>query len=339
MRDGLEVDPGHDTRAPNPTMSATPTAAWHQPVMGQEVLQFLDPRPGATIVDGTAGTGGHSLMILPRILPTGRLIAVDRDQDALQLARQRLTEFEPQVTFLHGNFRNLTDILTDLGIARVDGLILDLGISSLHVDRAERGFSFAKEGPLDMRMDQAQGPTAAALVNELTADELAMIFQTLGEERFARRIAHRIVQERRAGPIATTTQLARAVIQAVPPGARHGRIHPATRIFQALRMAVNDELGALTTVVEGLRGLLKPGGRAVILTFHSLEDRLVKHAFAQGMREGWWTLLTKHVVRPSEAEVCRNPRARSAKLRAIERRSGLGAGGSGYAPRALSPEP
>ena len=297
-------------------MSTRPAASWHQPVMSAEVLQYLDPRPGCVIVDGTVGTGGHSLAILPHLMPDGTLIAVDRDRDALELAAKRLAEFAPRVRFRHGNFRHLPRILGEAGAARVDGMVLDLGMSSLHVDRPERGFSFSKAGPLDMRMDAGQEDTASAIVNRLSADELAMILQTLGEERFARRIAQRIIQERRASPITTTTQLADVVSRAVPASARHGRLHPATRTFQALRMAVNDELGALTELLDALGDLLNPGARAVFLTFHSLEDRLVKHALAHGAREGRWSVLTKKPVRPSEAEVAQNPRARSAKLRA-----------------------
>lgn len=300
-------------------MSAEPAVVWHHPVMGAEVLRLLNPQSGQTIVDGTVGTGGHSLMILPRILPSGRLIAIDRDRDALQVARKRLTEFEPQVTFVRDDFRNLATVLADLGLARVDGILLDLGMSSAQLDRAERGFSFAHEGPLDMRMDTEQDATAEALVNERSADELAMIFETFGEERFAKRIATHLVQARRQHRVTTTTELARLVVEALPPAARHGRLHAATRIFQALRMAVNDELGSLEAVLESLRTVLNPGGRAIILTFHSLEDRLVKHTFTQGMHDGSWTLLSKKPLRPLSEEVAANPRARSAKLRAVER--------------------
>jgi len=289
--------------------------------MGAEVLTALCPRAGEVFVDGTAGTGGHSLMILPHLLPNGRLVAIDRDRAALDLARQRLAEFAPQVMFLHEDYRHLPAILRDLGIGGVDGLLLDLGMSSLQVDRAERGFSFSQEGPLDMRMDPEQERTAERIVNEASADELATLLETLGEERYATRIARRIVQERRGRPLLTTTQLARLVAGAVPPRARRGRLHPATRTFQALRMAVNDELGALEEFLGCLGGLLNPGARAVILTFHSLEDRLVKRAFLQGAREGRWAVRTKKPLRPSPEEVAQNPRARSAKLRALEARS------------------
>jgi len=310
-----------DLLAASQTMSSPSSPPWHQPVMGAEVLQALSPRRGEVIVDGTAGTGGHSLMILPHLLPNGRLVAIDRDRAALDLARQRLAEFAPQVMFLHEDYRHLPAILRDLGIGGVDGLLLDLGMSSLQVDRAERGFSFSQEGPLDMRMDPEQERTAERIVNEASADELATLLETLGEERYATRIARRIVQERRGRPLLTTTQLARLVTGVVPPRARHGRLHPATRTFQALRMAVNDELGALEEFLGCLGGLLNPGARAVILTFHSLEDRLVKRAFLQGAREGRWAVRTKKPLRPSPEEVAQNPRARSAKLRALEARS------------------
>lgn len=301
------------------TMSRPPEVTWHQPVMGDEVLQYLNPQPGRVIVDGTVGTGGHSLLILPRLLPDGRLIALDRDAESLERAKARLAEFEPQVTCVHGNARDLPDILQRLGLSQVDGVLLDLGMSSVQLDCAERGLSFSREGPLDMRMDRTQELTAATLINESTAEELASLLETLGEERFAARIARCIVQERREHPIETTAQLARLIVQAVPPHARHGRIHPATRTFQALRTAVNDELGALQAFLERIDSLVSAGGRVVVLTYHSLEDRLVKRAFLQGRCEGRWVVLTKKPVRPSLEEVSRNPRARSAKLRAAER--------------------
>ena len=298
----------------------SPTPRWHQPVMGAEVLHWLNPRPGTIVVDATVGTGGHSLLILPTLLPNGRLIALDRDREALEVAKTRLAAFDPQVTFVHGNYRNLPTILSRLGLTRVDGVLLDLGMSSFQVDRAERGFSFSHEGPLDMRMDTAQEVTASTLVNHLTADELATILEMFGEERFARRIARRLVETRRNEPITTTAQLARLVASAVPSGLRPQRLHPATRTFQALRIAVNDEVGALEQCLSDLSTLLSPGGRAVTLSYHSLEDRLVKHRFVQEMRDGLWTVLTKKPLRPIDDEVQRNPRARSAKLRAVERR-------------------
>ena len=301
------------------TMSTRLPAPWHQPVMVQEVLTILNLRSGSIVVDGTVGTGGHSLSILPRLLPDGKLIAMDRDVESLALARQRLIEFESCATLLHENYRRLPSVLKQLGLGCIDGMLLDLGMSSLHVDRAERGFSFMKDGPLDMRMDSTQEMTAEMIVNEQPAEELERMFLELGEERFAGRIARRIVEERRIRAIMTTSQLARVIVGAIPSNARHGRLHAATRTFQALRIAVNDELGALREFLEALPMLLASGGRAAILTFHSLEDRLVKQAFVRGAREGVWTVVTKKPIRPSHDEMRENPRARSAKLRAIER--------------------
>ena len=287
--------------------------------MVEEVLAQLDPKPGKVIVDATAGTGGHSVAILPRLLPDGLLMALDQDEQALAQARTRLAAFEPHVRYLHGNFRDLSGALKTLQVEAIDGLLLDLGMSSLHVDEPERGFSFLREGPLDMRMDPGQGRPASALVNAFSEMELAHLLRTLGEERFAQRIARRIVAERKSQPFMTTTQLARTVTLALPPQARHGRLHAATRTFQALRMAVNDELGALETLLAQAPTLLRSAGRLVILTYHSLEDRLVKRAFLQGQREGRWRLLTKKPLTPGREEQTRNPRARSAKLRAVER--------------------
>ena len=297
----------------------TPPSVLHQPVMGAEVLEWLAPVSGDLIADGTVGAGGHSLMILPHLLPHGRLIAVDRDEEALDAARKRLADFTPQAMFVHGNYRDLPAMLAELTISGLDGLLLDLGMSSMQVNQPERGFSFSSDGPLDMRMDLAQEPTAESLVNRCSADQLEDMLTRFGEERFARRIAQRIVEARREHPIRTTGELARVVAQGVPSSARHGRIHVATRTFQALRIAVNDELGALSTLLGQLPELLKPGGRAVIITFHSLEDRLVKHAFVQAKQDGWGTILTKKPLRPSPQECAANARARSAKLRAIER--------------------
>lgn len=293
--------------------------AYHQPVMPREVLAYLNPKPGAVLVDGTLGTGGHSVLLAPQLAPGGRLIGIDRDRDSLTVAMNRLSEFGSLVSCVDGNYRDLPGILSRLGIVRVDGVLLDLGMSSPQVDRAERGFSFLRPGPLDMRMDQDQHTTAETLVNELPVDELAHLFATLGEERFAQRIARRIGDARKTKRVMTTVELAEMVRAAVPSGARYGRIHPATRVFQALRMAVNDELGALEALLAELPALLNPGGRAVIISFHSIEDRLVKRAFLQGKQDGLWTVLTKHVVCADDAETGVNPRARSAKLRAVER--------------------
>lgn len=295
-----------------------PQGRVHAPVMIGPVLQWLNPQPGQVMVDATVGAGGHAIAILPRLMPDGRLIGVDRDPEALDRSRTRLNEFAPQAPLVHGSFRHLPELLQGQGAARIDGLLLDLGISSLQLEDAERGFSFSHEGPLDMRMDRAHPTSAATLVNTLPADELATLISEYGEERYARRIATRIVQARAQGPIDTTTQLARLVVSAMPPRARHGRLHAATRTFQALRIAVNQELDALTEGLEHLSGLLNPGGRVVILSFHSLEDRIVKQVFARAAKAGWGRLLTKKPVRATQEEVAQNPRARSAKLRALE---------------------
>lgn len=303
-----------------PPMEPPGGAAYHEPALIESVVTFLAPRPGTVIADATCGTGGHSLALLPHLAPHGRLIAIDRDAEALAIARQRLWASGTQVLFRQDNFRHLPEILQQLAIPYLDGLLLDLGLSSVQVDCAKRGFSFLKDGPLDMRMDPQQAMTAAALIRERSEDDLAHLLKTLGEERYARRIARRIVSERRTQPMTTTTQLARLVARAVPRRSARTRLHPATRTFQALRIAVNDELGALEALLGALPGLLAPKGRAVILAFHSLEDRLVKQAFARGHQEGIWTTLTKHVVRPSRDEIARNPRVRSVRLRAVEKR-------------------
>ena len=291
----------------------------HQPVLVSDVVALLAPRPNTVVVDCTVGGGGHSLAVLPHLMPGGRLLAVDRDAQALSLAASRLTEFTPTTQFIHDDFRRLGSVLARLGVPRVDGLVADLGISSFHVDQPERGFSFSTDGPLDMRMDRDQTTTAAELLRRLSEQELAHLFQTYGEERYARRIARRIVERRDTQAIVTTAALAQLVRQAVPPAARTQRIHPATRTFLALRIVVNDELSSLQALLHALPDLLAPGGRAVVISFHSLEDRMVKHAFREGAAAGVFRVLTKKPVRPSEEEVQRNPRSRSAKLRAVER--------------------
>lgn len=289
----------------------------HQPVMINEVLEYLRPKEGEVVADATAGAGGHSVAIVPRLLPNGKFIAMDQDRSALELVNRRLLEFDDITHTIHANFRELPHVLKELGIGGLDGLLMDLGMSSMQVDSAERGFSFLKEGPLDMRMDDSAETTAEELVNTLSFEELRDAFKTLGEERFAISIARAIVRQRETKAIRTTDHLADIVFRAVPPRARHGRLHPATRVFQALRMLVNDELGALDAVLKALPEIMKPESRVVCISFHSAEDRLVKHAFAQGQKEGLWTVLTKKPLSPTEAEVAGNIRSRSAKLRAI----------------------
>lgn len=284
---------------------------WHRPVLLAEVVGFLAPAPGKLIVDATCGTGGHTQALLER---GARVVALDRDPQALALARERLAAFQARLQLVKGDFRRLRELLASLEINEVDGVLFDLGVSSLQLDTPARGFSFREEAPLDMRMDPSQSRTAGELVNRLPEEELARILWEYGEERYARRIARAIVRARDKAPIESTTELARLVARCYPPG-RH-RIHPATRTFQALRIAVNDELSALEEGLSQAVELLRPGGVICVISFHSLEDRIVKHRFREWAAAGRLELLTRKPTRPSSAEVAENPRARSAKLRA-----------------------
>lgn len=309
--------------------------ATHVPVLLEEVLALLAPRPGGVYVDATVGAGGHAEAILERIAPGGRLIGMDCDAEALAVARQRLARFGAAVTLVHANFTRLRRVLREQGVEAADGVVMDLGVSSLQLDDPARGFSFQTPGPLDMRMDRSGGETAAELLNRLPEEDVRRILREYGEERWAGRIARAIV---RARPLRTTTELADLVARTIPRRHHPRRIHPATRTFLAVRVAVNHELDnlkeALPEVVEGLR----EGGRLCVITFHSLEDRTVKHTFLCLSREypsgpGPSTrtlcrttvaaprvrLLTRRPVVPSAEEIARNPRARSAKLRAVER--------------------
>lgn len=289
-----------------------PRPAVHLPVLLDEVLEWLAPRPGAVIVDGTLGAGGHTAAMAQRVAPDGRIIALDRDPSMIALA-QRATEGLP-VTIVHAAYDELDEVLGTLGVTNVDGLLLDLGLSSDQLAWADRGFSFANEGPLDMRFDPEGDTTAADLVNELPERELADLIYEYGEERHSRRIARRIVETRRTGPIQTTTELAAIVRRSIP--GKWGNIDPATRVFQALRIAVNRELDRLDHVLQRLPDWLAPAGRAAIISFHSLEDRRVKYAFRQDMR---LNVLTKKPIVARDEERQQNPRARSAKMRVAER--------------------
>ena len=303
--------------------------------MPNEVLALLDPKPGEVYLDGTVGGGGHARLILDASAPDGRLIGLDRDEDALGQARKVLAPYGERALLLHGNFSEASELLAAVGISAVDGLLLDLGVSSYQLDEGSRGFSFRIEAPLDMRMDTSHGETAADVVNAAPEEELARIFREYGEERWARRIARRIAAVRRQAPLTTTRQLADLVRDAVPGGHVPGRIHPATRVFQALRIHVNRELDHLALGLERGLELLKPGGRFVVISFHSLEDRMVKRFFQEESREcicpprmpvctcdhhPRLELLTRKGVRAADAEVTNNPRARSAILRAARRR-------------------
>jgi 16S rRNA (cytosine1402-N4)-methyltransferase len=293
----------------------------HQPVLLTEVANWLVPDQGTAsiIVDGTIGGGGHAAVLARRLGSSGRLIGLDRDPAMLALAESTIQSAAvgPCVTLVHAAYRELRRVLDTLGIDRVEGVLLDLGLSSDQLAWDGRGFSFATDGPLDMRFDpDEQGPTAADLVNRSSEAELARVFFELGEDRFSRRIAREIVRVRQRGPIRTTGQLADLVRRSVPGKFRHGPLHPATRVFQSLRIAVNDELGQLDAALGFIPDVLAAGGRAAIVSFHSLEDRRVKLAFKSDPR---LKVLTKKPVTPSAAEVAGNPRARSAKLRVVER--------------------
>lgn len=293
----------------------------HQPVLVNEIVAWLTPIEGASsiIVDGTAGGGGHTVALARRLGSGGRLIGLDRDPAMLALAEQavKATGETLPVTLVHAAYSEMRRVLDELGIDRVQGVLLDLGLSSDQLAWEGRGFSFSTDGPLDMRFDPDEpGPSAADLVNQMREADLADVFFKLGEERFSRRIARRIVEDRKARPIETTGQLADLVRRCVPGRARHGPIDPATRVFQALRIAVNDELGQLEATLAAIPDLLTPGGRAAIISFHSLEDRPVKWAFKSSPK---LTVLTRKPVMATAQEVAVNPRARSAKLRVVER--------------------
>ena len=298
---------------PEPRPTLEPKSV-HRPVLIDEVTEWLRPSEGMILVDGTAGAGGHTAALARLVGATGRIIGLDRDPAMLVLA-QTATVGLP-VTFVCAPYSSVREVLDELSIPAVHGILLDLGLSSDQLSWAYRGFSFATEGPLDMRFDRASGPTAAELLRTLSADELAQVFFDYGEERFSRRIACRIVEIRGKSPILTTRQLAELVRQSVPGRFRHGPIDPATRVFQALRIKVNDELAHLNATLKTLPEALAPAGRAAVISFHSLEDRPVKWAFRNDPR---LTVLTKKPVTATAQEVAVNPRARSAKLRVAER--------------------
>lgn len=306
----------------------------HVSVMPGEVVELLAPRPGGLYLDGTIGGGGHARLILEASGPDGRLIGLDRDPAALVAAGAALAAFGERVVLRRGSFAGLDGHLAALGIDLVDGILLDLGVSSHQLDTPARGFSFRDEGPLDMRMDPSQPEDAAGLLARADAEELKRIFREYGEERWAGRIAREIVRVRGEAPLMTTRQLADLVCRVVPGSYQPQRIHPATRVFQALRIAVNGELEALPTGLAAALRHLRPGGRLVVISFHSLEDRLVKQGFrgaasscscpprlpvcvCGGRAEV--KILTPRGLRPAEAEIMANPRSRSAVLRAVEK--------------------
>lgn len=291
----------------------------HVPVLLAEVVEWLNPRPGGIYVDGNLGLGGHAVAILEASQPDGKLVGFEWDAAALDGAQKRLAHFGERVHFVHRNFATLKESLASLGIGEVDGLLLDLGLSSLQLDASGRGFSFKGSQPLDMRMDVREPTTAADLLNTATQEELADIFYYYGEERQARRIAAAIVDERRRSPITMTEQLVAIIERAVPRRYHPAKIHVGTKVFQALRIAVNHELENLSRALTDGAGLLKPGARFCAISFHSLEDRLIKRAFAE---DAALRVLTRKPITPGRDECRRNPRARSAKLRVACRREG-----------------
>ena len=304
----------------------------HVSVLLDEALRYLAVQPGGRYVDATLGAGGHSRAIMHASSPGGLLLALDADPHAIQFARDTLSEYTDSVQMVNANFRDLRSVAEQLNFVPVHGVIFDLGISSMQLAQAERGFSFQTEAPLDMRFSATQSVSAADIVNQYEESELANVIWEYGEERYSRRIARAIVQAR---PLSTTTQLANIVSRVSPD--KHSRIHPATRTFQALRIAVNDELASLTSALEQARDILGAGGRLVVISFHSLEDRIVKQFMQRESRDcicppeqptctcghvATMRILTKRPVGPSEEEQARNPRSRSARLRAAERIGG-----------------
>ena len=305
----------------------------HKPVLLAECLEGLNIRPDGVYVDGTLGRAGHSLEIVKR-LETGRLICLDRDQAALDAAAVRLRDYKDRVTLVHANFENLTEVLSELGVSRAAGMLFDLGVSSPQLDDASRGFSYMADAPLDMRMDRSDRLTAWDIVNTWDAAALRKILYEYGEERYAPQIAAAIERRRSERPIETTLELADLIRSAMPPAALREKQHPAKRSFQAIRIAVNDELGAVSRMMEAAIPLLAPGGRLAVITFHSLEDRIVKSAMQQAAKgctcppefpvcvcgkKPQIRIVTRKPIVSGPAELEENPRARSAKLRIAEK--------------------
>jgi len=306
----------------------------HRPVMAREVRDLLVPRAGDVLVDATLGAGGHAESLLEEVGPQGRVYGIDRDLESLRSATRRLAHFGECFVPVHGNHADIRQILAGLGVDAVDGVVADLGVSSVQLDSAERGFSFLRDGPLDMRMDRSRGPSAADLLAALSETELTRVLRSHGEERKAASLARAIVRERAVRPIRTTLHLAEIVERVLGPAARQYRIHPATRTFQALRIAVNGEIQSIHGLIEGAVSSLRSGRRLAVISFHSLEARAVKEEFRAlavrcvcppGLpvcgcgRANLVRIVTPHALAPSPEEVQRNPRARSAQLRAVER--------------------
>jgi len=289
----------------------------HKPVMVDEVLDYLNLQSGQIILDCTVGGGGHASGILDKIKPDGFLIGIDKDMEILQTAKQALSKTTGKFKLYHADYSDIDEVLRQAEVDKVNGVLLDLGVSSLQFDQADRGFSFAKEAPLDMRMDRSRGITAQNLIQRLSETELAELLWKYGEERWSRRIARAILKEKKGVGITSTIQLAAIVERVVPRG--KSKIHPATRVFQALRIAVNKELDNLEIFLDKIYNYMALGARIVIISFHSLEDRIVKNKFIEKAKQNIFKVLTKKPITPREAEIEENVRSRSAKLRAAER--------------------
>ena len=289
----------------------------HKPVMVEEVLDYLHPQPGHIILDCTVGGGGHAIRILDKIKPDGFLIGIDKDMEILQTTKQSLSKITDKFKLYHADYSDIDEVLRQADIDKVNGVLLDLGVSSLQFDQADRGFSFAKEAPLDMRMDRSCGITAQNLIQRLSETELGELLWKYGEERRSRRIARAILKEEKGVGITSTRQLAAIVERVVPRG--KGKIHPATRVFQALRIAVNKELENLEIFLDKIYNYMAVGARIVIISFHSLEDRIVKNKFIEKAKQNIFRVLTKKPITPCETEIRENIRSRSAKLRVAER--------------------
>lgn len=292
----------------------------HIPVLLAEVLEMLEPRKGDTVVDCTIGGGGHSKAILQRIGGKGRLIGIDMDEQAIDIARKNLEHFSQQITFVKGRYEDLAVILNELKINNIDGCLYDLGVSSMQLDRKDRGFSYSKDSALDMRMDEELKITAEYVINNYSKKELTRIFYEFGEERWASRIADFIVQKRRIKQFRTTFDLVDIIKAAIPASARRRGGHPAKRVFQSLRIEVNQELCELGTSIKDCCNLLKERRSAVIISYHSLEDRIAKRSLQELKRQNLIEILTKKPIMPSELEINSNPRSKSARLRAFKRK-------------------
>ena len=295
----------------------------HESVLLAESIAWLNPAPGKILIDGTLGLGGHAKRWLESTMPNGQVVGCDRDPEALSEARRVLAEYGDRAMIFHGNYRDSAEYLKVQRIGRVDAILLDLGVNSHQLDSAPRGFSFRADGPLDMRMDPSSSLSAETLVNEASEETLRDLFWKYGDERFSRQIARRLVEARSQKRIQTTAELENVIFHAVPRGARFGgRLHPATRCFQALRIAVNQEIESLEAFLPRTVELLAKDGRVAVISFHSLEDRVVKSAFRELEQKKLGKILTKKPLVPSDAERAKNPRSRSAKLRVFERGAG-----------------